>query len=76
MTAFNITDPETWPVVLTAEEVAAILRRKVGGLKREAARMTLVPAPFERHPYKWRRADIERHVIGARGTALRRVVSV
>jgi hypothetical protein len=37
---------------MTAEEVAAVLRRSVGGLKKRAQLRTLVPAPFQTHPYR------------------------
>lgn len=70
MSAFSITDRATWPEVLTSEQVAAIYQRKVGGLKKACQERTMVPAPFQTHPYRWRKADVLRHIDG--GLALRR----
>lgn len=72
MTAFKISDSATWPAVLTAEETAAIYRRSVGGLKKACQRGVFVPAPFQQHPWRWRRVDLIRHLEGQR-TSLRRV---
>lgn len=65
MSAFSITDRATWPEAMTAEEVAGVLRRKVGGLKEAARKGVLVPAPFQKHPYLWRRSDVVRHIDGS-----------
>lgn len=74
MTAnFSPCDPATWPVVLTAEEVAAVYRREVGGLRKACQAHGFVPAPFQTHPYRWRKVDVLRHVEGARGSSLRKV---
>lgn len=62
MTSFTPTDPATWPAVLTADEVAAIFRRAVGGLKKAVQRGGFVPAPFQVKPYRWRKSDIQRVV--------------
>ncbi len=61
MRAFDPGDPCTWCATLTADQVAAIYQRKVGGLKKEAQAKTLVPAPFQSHPYRWRKVDVMRH---------------
>lgn len=67
MTAFNVTDPATWPVVLTVEHVSAIYGgRSVLGLKKACQQGTFLPAPYRKGPYLWRRADVERDAIGAR----------
>jgi hypothetical protein len=63
---FTVTDPATWPVVLSPEQVAAIYQRTVGGLKKACQRNGFTPAPFQVRPYRWRRADVLRHVEGAR----------
>lgn len=63
---FDVVDPSTWPVVLTAEQVAAIYQRPVGGIKHKVHLGTFVPAPFLKYPMRWRKADVERHAIGAR----------
>jgi hypothetical protein len=67
MTSFNPCDPATWPVVLTAEQIAAIYQRPILGLKKAVQRGGFVPAPFQTKPYRWRRVDVLRHVEGARG---------
>jgi len=71
---FNTADSSTWPLTLTAEQVAAIYQRPVGGLKKACQTHRFVPAPFRTHPLRWRRADVLRDVEGARASAhLRRV---
>jgi hypothetical protein len=71
---FNVADASTWPAILNAEELAQILRRKVGGLKKSVrSNRAFVPAPFQRRPYRWRRSDVERFVESGRGGSLRRV---
>jgi hypothetical protein len=64
---FNPCDPSTWPLALTALQVSAIYQRPVGGVKKCCSRGTFVPAPFLKQPYRWRKADVLRHVEGARG---------
>lgn len=71
MTPFTVTDRATWGELLTAEEVALILRRSVGGIRKAASTRTLVPAPFLTQPWRWRRADVVRYLDGPRA-ALRR----
>lgn len=71
MTPFNPCDRATWQDLLTAEQVAVILVRKVSGLKKAAQQRTLVPAPCSRRPYRWRKADVVRFIDGP-GLALRR----
>lgn len=68
---FNAADISTWTVTLTAEQVAAIYQRPLGGIKKACQLKTFVPAPFLVHPYRWRKADVLRHVDG--GRALRQV---
>lgn len=72
---FSVADPATWPVVLTAAQVAAIYQRPVGGVQKAVQRRTFVPAPFQTHPYRWRKVDVLRHVEGARGSLPLRKVS-
>jgi hypothetical protein len=55
-------------MTLTAEQVAAIYQRKVGGVKKLCQQRTFVPAPFQKHPYRWRKVEVVRHVEGARGS--------
>jgi hypothetical protein len=63
---FNPTDPATWPLALTAEQVAAIYQRKVGGLRKSCQKGRFVPVPFSVKPYRWRKADVLRHLEGGR----------
>jgi hypothetical protein len=57
-------------MTLTAEQVAAIYQRKVGGVKKLCQQRRFVPSPFQTHPYRWRKVDVLRHVEGARGQRL------
>lgn len=70
---FDPGDPSTWAMTLTAEQIALVYQRKVGGIKKACQQGSFRPAPFETHPYRWRKVDVLRHVEGARGHALRRV---
>jgi hypothetical protein len=67
MTAFDITNPDTWPVVMDAAEVAAIFRRSVGGLKKACQQGKFQPVPYQTKPYRWRRVDVWRALEGGRG---------
>lgn len=69
---FSVCDTSTWPVLLNAAQVAAIYQRKVGGVVRACQSGTFVPAPMPGNPRRWRRADVLRHVEGARGFSMRR----
>lgn len=73
MTVFTTVDLATWPIVLSAAQVAAIYQRSKLGLERACASGTFVPAPFQRRPrYLWRRSDVLRHVDGA-ASAFRKI---
>jgi hypothetical protein len=73
VTPFDVANPDSWPAVMTASEVAAIFRRKVGGLKRAIQRGQIrFPMPYQTKPYLWRRADVVRFVESGRGSSLRR----
>lgn len=54
---FNAADTTTWPMALTADQVAAIYQRRVGGLKKACQQHRFVPAPFLVQPYRWRKVD-------------------
>jgi hypothetical protein len=60
-------------MVLTAEQIAAIYQRAIGGVLKACTRRTFVPKPMEGKPWRWRKADVLRHVEGARGFSMRRV---
>jgi hypothetical protein len=72
--AFNAADTATWLPTLTAEQIAAIYQRSVGGIKQACQKGSFVPAPFQKQPYRWRRADVLRHLEGGRGVASPRLV--
>jgi hypothetical protein len=72
MPDFNIADSSTWPAVLTVDQVAEIYRRPVGGVRKACQQHRFVPAPFQTHPYRFRKTDVVRDVEGGRA-ALRRV---
>lgn len=63
---FTITDPTTWAATLTLEEVAAIYRRTPAAILKACQSHRFTPAPYLTHPRRWRRVDVERHVIGNR----------
>jgi hypothetical protein len=67
MTPFNVADDATWPVILSAREVAAIYQRKVGGVKKGCQRHRFLPAPFLTRPWRWRKGDVLRHLGHSRG---------
>lgn len=67
----NPADRATWPELLTLDEMAAIYRRRVGGIRWALQARTFVPAPYLRNPYRWRKADVIRHLDG--DSRLRRV---
>lgn len=71
--SFSSCHTATWPVVLTAAQIAAIFQRAVGGIRKSVQQRTFQPAPIltdagtVAHPLRWRRCDVLRHVEGARG---------
>lgn len=65
--SFDIANADTWPLILTAEQVAAIYQRGIYGLKKACQLHRFVPAPFQKQPYRWRKADLLRHIEGGRG---------
>lgn len=69
---FSPNDRATWPELLTADEVAAIFRRQVSGLKKACQQRRFVPSPIQVRPYLWRRKDILRR-LDAERTELRKV---
>lgn len=74
MKAFTVRDASTWSEVMTVHEIAAIYRRKVGGLRKSCQRGQFAPAPYREHPWLWRKVDVERDVFGPR-IQLRRIAS-
>lgn len=66
--SFDPSDSATWPITLTVDQVSAIYQRSPNGLRKACQFHRFIPAPFKERPYLWRRIDVERDVIGARGT--------
>jgi hypothetical protein len=67
--AFDPVDVSSWPLVLNLQQVAAIYGRSQEAVRcalKPSATHRFRPAPYKTHPYQWRRADVERDVIGAR----------
>lgn len=59
-----ITDLASLPVLLTLDEVAAIYRLQPKTIRNQMFKGTFEPKPFLKHPYRWRRDDIVRHLAG------------
>ena len=71
---FSVADPATWPVTLTADQIAAIYHRSVAGVRHACADKTFVPAPFLARPrYLWKRSDVLRHLGLSDTPGLRRI---
>jgi hypothetical protein len=70
--SFSSTNRDTWPEVMTIQEVAEVLRRRPGGVAKGCQRRTFVPAPAFQYPRRWRKTDVVRHV--DRGTTGQRRV--
>lgn len=70
---FSITNSATWPVCLTPEQIAAIYQRTVAAVKKACQQGRFVPAPFEVHPYRWRKCDVLRHLDRTPSSSLRAV---
>ncbi len=74
MTTFDPIDSATWPVLLDVAQVADIYHKTPAALKhalKPSSKSPFVPRPYRSHPFLWRRADIERDVLGARGRFMR-----
>ena len=55
-----VTDLSTLPVILTLKEMSAIYRISTLTIRRGLSVNTFRPLPFEKYPYRWRRADVLR----------------
>lgn len=63
--SFNALDRSTWADVMTADEVAVIYRCvSVPALKKACQRGVFQPAPYQKHPYRWRKSDVLRDLEG------------
>ena len=67
---FDAALPATWPPVLSLEQTAAIYQMTPEAL-RHALKPSRIftPKPFLRYPARWRKADVLRHIEGARRVA-------
>jgi hypothetical protein len=75
MTTFDPLDSATWAPTLTLQQVALIYQRTPNAIRHALtpkAKRLFAPAPFQKHPMRWRKADVLRDVEGARGMSLRR----
>jgi hypothetical protein len=50
----------TIPVLLTLRDISAIYRRSVSTIRRELQAGTFRPVPWDKYPYRWNPADVER----------------
>lgn len=64
--SFSAADPSTWPHVMSLAQVAELYQKTVCAVRQACDTQKFQPAPFIGRPYRWRRVEIERHVIGAR----------
>jgi hypothetical protein len=71
---FSVADQSTWPLVMFIEQIAELYGRSAKAIRTHCDQGRFIPAPFINRPYRWRRADVVRHVEGARGSTLRQVV--
>ena len=59
----DVTNPASWPVLMTVDEVAAVFRLRPSTVQQYAARGNrAIPAPSERRPYRWTRVSVLRQV--------------
>jgi hypothetical protein len=74
MSAIDRTNSRTWPVVLSLADMADIYQRTPDAirhsLKPSFRGVASVPKPFLCRPLRWRKADVERHVMGGRTTTV------
>lgn len=71
MSTFDITNPDTWPVLLNAREMGAIFRRASAGIIKSCQHGKFQPTPFQTRPYLWRKSDVVRFVESGRGSMRR-----
>lgn len=72
MTPFDVANPETWPMVLALEQVAAIYSTTPKALQarlKPSSKGIFPLKPFMRYPSRWRKVDVLRHIEGARRVA-------
>lgn len=66
MPQFNPIDPNTWPLMLTIVQVAAIYQRSPEAIRTAYKRGRFHPSPVPKmKPLRWRKSDVLRHVEGA-----------
>lgn len=66
MTAFDPKDARTWPLSLSLEQMAAIYERSADSIQHsftpKARHAAFTPAPYQKHPMRWRKAAVVRHL--------------
>lgn len=55
-----VTDLQALPLILKLPDVAAVYRISALTIRRGVQAGTFRPLPYEKYPYRWLRADIER----------------
>lgn len=55
-----VTDLKTLPLVLTLQEISAVLRVSPLTIRRGLQENTFRPLPFRKYPYRWLRDDVQR----------------
>lgn len=68
----DLANPDSWPVLLNLTEIAQILDRGIGGIRKQLQARTFVPAPFSTYPYRWRREDVMRWLRNDKDSAPKR----
>lgn len=68
VTLSPVTDLSHLPVILTLKEMAAIYRVSVLTIRRALSTDKFRPLPFEKYPYRWLRADVQRDLNTRRPT--------
>jgi hypothetical protein len=56
----DLTNPASWPVTLTLQQLAAIDCRSVDTIRRHVMAGTFEPMPMKGKPLRWRRCDVVR----------------
>lgn len=62
MSPTPVTSFEALPLVLTIDELIAVIRIGRSTLRKQLAAGIFRPAPFQRDPYRWLRTDVQRYL--------------
>lgn len=69
MSAFSVSDPSTWPALLSLDETAQIFRRSADAIRHGCTprtRRPFQPVPAMKRPLRWRKSDVCRWIESAR----------